>query len=205
MPKASAQKQTRHKVTIYTLIFALLGLSLIAATGDMGTLESKVFDWIYTMPDSLRWFALLTTQLGNFWFAIGIVGLLFVIRWNPALSLVVLKNTLVAYVVVQAVKLLVGRPRPMILLSEVTAREMAVFGNGFPSGHTALATVVSLTLLPYLPKYLRWLPVVWIGLVAWSRIYLGVHAPLDVVGGIIIGLLVAKLVDLVPWPNRLKT
>jgi membrane-associated phospholipid phosphatase len=47
-------------------------------------------------------------------------------------------------------------------------------------------------------------PFVWIVLVAWSRIYLGVHAPLDVVGGFVLGLLVVLLAEKIPWPKRKK-
>ena len=193
----------RRRIVVCGLLFALVGLSLVAATGEMGSLESKVFDWIYSMPDSLRWFALLSTQLGNAWVAVGLIGLLFIVRWSPYLSLLVFRNGLITYVVVEIMKFVVSRPRPVILLSDIASREVAIFNNGgFPSGHTALATVLSLTLLPYLPRYLRWLPIAWIGSVAWSRIYLGVHAPLDVAGGFIIGLLILLLADVIPWPSK---
>lgn len=203
MPKPTGSNVwTRRKLVVGVLSLALAGLSLMAATGEMSTLETNVFEWIYSMPDSLRWFALLATQLGNFWVVIGIVGLLFVVRWNPRLSLTVFRNSVLTYIVIQSLKLLINRPRPMILLQEVSSREIAVFGDGFPSGHTALATVLSLTLLPYLPKRLRWLPVAWVGLVAWSRVYLGVHAPLDILGGIVIGMIVVIIADAIPWPAK---
>lgn len=201
MPKTS-KKYLRRKVVVTALLLTLLGLSLLTASGEMGTFETKVFEWVYSMPDSLRWFALIVTQFGNAWVVIGLVGLLFVVRWNPRLSLLVLRNGVLTYVIVELMKRTVGRPRPAILLSHITSREVAVFGNGFPSGHVAVATALSLTLLPYLPKHLRWLPAVWIGLVAWSRIYLGVHAPLDVIGGFVVGALVVLLADLIPWLKK---
>lgn len=203
---ARAGKRVRSRsITLSVLLVLLALLSLLAASGKMGAAEAKVFDVIYSMPDSLRWFALVATQLGNFWLAIGIVGLLFVIRWNPALSLMVLRNSLLAYTAASVLKVLVGRPRPVMLLNEITAREAAVFGNGFPSGHVAIATALSLTLYPYLPKRWRWLAVMWIVLVAWSRIYLGVHAPLDVAGGFVVGALVVLLADTLPWPVKKTT
>jgi membrane-associated phospholipid phosphatase len=96
-----------------------------------------------------------------------------------------------AYMLVVLAKLIINRPRPFVLLSGIHERELLVSGNGFPSGHTAVATALALTIAPHLPRHWRWLPLAWIVSVALSRIYLGVHAPLDIVGGFGIGLAVA--------------
>lgn len=200
--KTSRKLTLRRTYTAGLLALVLAGLATVAAAGSMSSWEVAVFDRIYHMSDGWRWFALVAAQLGNVWVVMGIVGLLFVQRKNPRLALLVFRNSLLTYLLVEVMKLLVNRPRPVALLNDVLSREIAVYGNGFPSGHTALATVVSLTLLPYLPRKLRWLPVAWIGVVGWSRIYLGVHAPLDVVGGFVVGALVILLADLLPWPRR---
>lgn len=193
-----------QKVVTLSLLTILLALSLIASTGTMSALEVMVFNMIYGMSDRFQWFALVVTQLGNGWIVIGIIGLLFVVRKSPKLALIIFRNSALAYVFVEVLKFVVNRPRPMLLLSEVNSREIAVSGNGFPSGHTAIATVLGLTLLPYLPAKFRWVPFVWIVLVAWSRVYLGVHAPLDIVGGFIIGVVVVMTADILPWPRQTK-
>jgi len=54
-----------------------------------------------------------------------------------------------------------------------------------------------LTLIGYLPRRYRWVvPSAIIG-VAISRIYLGVHAPLDIIGGFAIGWFCAEIVRFV--------
>jgi undecaprenyl-diphosphatase len=65
---------------------------------------------------------------------------------------------------------------------------------GFVSNHAAnsfcLATITSLI---YRNKFLTIGMFVWAGLVSYSRIYLGVHYPADIVGGVILGFFVGVL------------
>ncbi len=185
--------QIKRPVVIISLVILLVVLSFVAASGTMGSLETQIFKWMYFMSDGLRWYALAFTQFGNIWVCIGIIGVLFVVHKNPRLALLVMQNSIAVYLCVEILKFIVARPRPMLLLSDIYSREVAVFGYGFPSGHTALATVMSLTIISSLNNRWRWLLLLWIGLVAWSRIYLGVHAPLDVIGGFIVGLVVVLL------------
>ncbi len=146
---------------------------------------------IYNLPTSWRGLALIITQFGSAWILVFVAVALLVGRkraqhWGR----MVVINGAITYVLVEVTKYWVHRPRPAELVSGLAQRDVFVRGLGFPSGHTAMATVISLTLVRYLPKRWRWLPVPWIGLVALSRIYLGVHAPLDVVGGFALGMIV---------------
>jgi undecaprenyl-diphosphatase len=159
----------------------------------MGTLEQDVFAFFYGMPDWLLRFAQIVTQAGSAWVLISVFAVMLIVKRNPKPALVVLSTGVMTYFVTAICKIIVARPRPYELLHDVVTREAVVSGMGFPSGHTAMATAVSLSLLPYLPKNWRWLPIPWIALVGWSRMYLGVHAPLDIVGGFALGALVAVL------------
>ena len=63
---------------------------------------------------------------------------------------------------------------------------------GFFSAHAsnsmALAIYIGL-MLRYRFKYLKWILIVWAILMAYSRVYIGVHYPLDIICGMIFGAL----------------
>lgn len=68
---------------------------------------------------------------------------------------------------------------------------------GFVSSHAANVWGLTIFLLFLLPQKHNWLKAVmifWATLVSYSRIYNGVHYPLDVLGGMIVGIIMGSLV-----------
>lgn len=67
---------------------------------------------------------------------------------------------------------------------------------GYFSAHAANSFAVALFFTLLFREKIRWigfLLMVWAGLVAYSRIYIGVHYPLDVISGAVIGLVLSWL------------
>jgi undecaprenyl-diphosphatase len=60
-----------------------------------------------------------------------------------------------------------------------------------------VAFAIVAVLSPYLPRWLRWALYGLAVLVAFARVYMGAHMPLDVVGGAAYGLIVGSVVNLV--------
>ena len=182
--------------TQHYLLFMLAALGLyaasasIAARGYMGSPERGVFETVYNLPHLPPFIVLAITQLGSAWFLLALI-IIFLVNKSRALAARLAIVGFVTYIMVELSKTLVGRPRPEFLVSDIDPREHFVTGLGFPSGHTALITVIGLMLFPYIPKRWRLLVPGVILLVGLSRIYLGVHAPLDVVGGFAVGVIVA--------------
>ena len=100
----------------------------------------------------------------------------------------------------QFLKMLFRIPRPWVLdpnFDIVESAREAATGYSFPSGHTqsAVGTFGGLARMTK-KNWLRWVLVVLVLLVAFSRMYLGVHTPLDV--GVSLG--VGAVLVLVLWP-----
>ncbi len=92
-------------------------------------------------------------------------------------------------------KPLFGRIRPCSVLTDINLLVRCGSGYSFPSSH---ATNISATFTLFIYFY-RKHTVIWIAiilLVSLSRIYVGVHYPLDVVGGFMIGTTISILIIL---------
>jgi undecaprenyl-diphosphatase len=134
------------------------------------------------------------TWLGSGWITVPLILLAAPLLARPGrrrrttvIAVIVVAGT---HVLVQSIKFLMARPRPV--LQEVIA---TAEGFAFPSGHSAQAVAVYGT-LAYLAcrRPLRWrhrvhastVAVVLILLIGFSRLYLGVHWLTDVVGGFVL-------------------
>ena len=157
-------------------------------------LDAQIILWIqeHVVCDGLNAPMLFISKMGNagwFWILLGILMLLYGIknrnfaRYGLALLLCLGTTALVCNV---TLKPMVGRMRPYDLLGfSILVPPLADFS--FPSGHTMAGFSVSFYLWL---KNRKWgsAALVLAALIAFSRMYLYVHFPTDILGGLLIGL-----------------
>lgn len=89
--------------------------------------------------------------------------------------------------IAQALKYIINRDRPFVRYPDIV-RKSGAGDPSFPSGHTSASFAAATTLSLSYPKWYVIVPsFAWAGTVGYSRLYLGVHYPSDVLGGAIIG------------------
>ena len=160
-----------------------------------------------TAQPQLDVFALSLTKFGSFWTAIPIFAaialvLLLLKRWRSLAY--VLTTALGSAFINRTVKELMHRVRPD--LWESSAHELSY---AFPSGHamTSMTLIAVLVVLAW-NSYSRWLVLIFGSLfvvaIGWTRLYLGVHFPSDILAGWMVALAWAIGVSLIIKPHLTK-
>ena len=154
-------------------------------------------------------FFLSITVIGEFWLPTLICAITYwCIDSRAGMYLLSLEsfNVLLAHLF----KMLACVYRPWVLDNRIHPSELAVSyakGYSFPSGHTAMSSSV-LGGIAYLLKHNKKIVMLLIGLiclVGFSRLWLGVHTPQDIVGGLIISIvLIFRVKPIIDWAERDK-
>ena len=147
------------------------------------------------------------TEIGSLFYMILFSLGLFIKKDTRRLGLILILSVLAGTIVSAYLKESVGQERPKldfagspfpIPLEKDTYSFVGAGTNSFPSGHATrtatFALVIGIALSRRFPRgcYLLWLYPI---LVSISRVYVLQHYPTDVVGGIVLGILVAGIVS----------
>ena len=160
-------------------------------------LDQKIFLFLNHLPHpgfavELALFLSGIGAAGIIWFVIGAVLFLREEEKDHRFFIPIVLTGAASWILVEDVlKILFNRPRPTAAMGAWIFSPHLTDAS-FPSGHATIAWAMAIVLSRYEPR-LRW----WFYLLAlsisFSRIYLGVHYPLDIVGGAFLGWGIARI------------
>ena len=170
----------------------------VLATDPPAAWEVSLFRTINDLTSWWGWVLWLIAQAG-FVLAIPVAAaVLYVLvrHWRPPVTLLA-GGLAFGWLATRIFREIFDRGRPGELLTSLKfGYGIPMSGPGYPSGHTAVAFAIAVVLSPYVPRSLRLALYALAALVAFSRVYMGAHMPLDVVGGAAYGLIVGSAVNL---------
>ena len=169
------QKQLRKLIDLDQKVFYFLNRRI----------KNRLFDWIMPIITNERYYRIP--------FLVLLIGLLFFGNQTVRIVLILVLTTItVADQLCNFIKRKTGRKRPGFTLPDIN--QLVKAGQlSFPSNHSAnnLGTAVVITM--FAPHIGVWF-LVGAFVIGFSRVYCGVHYPLDVLTGFLVGTLVAVLV-----------
>jgi undecaprenyl-diphosphatase len=174
------------------------------SSGTVGPVERRLFRLVNEWPDSLQPVLWVFQTLGVLGMPLVLAAVALVLRrWRLALALVLLVPLKLG-IEKEVLKVLVHRERPGTTIPDAILRDVPSAGLSFPSGHAVIAFGILVLLAPYLRRRWQLLVLVLAVLNSVARVYLGAHAPLDVVCGAAAGVLVGAVLNVavgVPAPR----
>lgn len=201
---------SRHELTGLTVLGGILIvasavfialLDEVGASSDLASADNVVYHVLQLLRTPwMDRVMVVITALGDWQVLLALFAVLFVWlalhrRWSAALHW--LAAAAFAQILIQAVKMTTSVARPVDVYTGTTA-------FSFPSGHATSSMVVygflAVLVARELPPARRWLAYAatapLIALIAFSRLYLGVHWLSDVVGGLSLGLIWVALLGI---------
>ena len=183
-PAGPLPTDVRRVLGVASVVLAagLAVLTPVVASRPPGAWELEAVHTATDVTDVVGWPARVVMQLGTFGAVVSFALVTAYFLRQRLAPVAVLAGGLVSLAVANRLKAVVERERP----EGVRLRE-AQDGFGYPSSHAAVAFGLAVVLTALVPRRWRWAPLSAALVVALARMHVGVHYPLDVVGGALVG------------------
>jgi undecaprenyl-diphosphatase len=200
---------TKTKIFLSALILSIFTLLMlifmVISTNTIGTLDSEIALWAYSLRNrGLTDFMINLTNLAD---VIGVVvilltsALFFYIKKDNKYTIILATTTLMNNGIVYIGKILIHRSRPSSEIALVTETSYS-----FPSGHSIMAIAFFGLLFYFLISYIRnrplkiisiFLAILFVLTIGFSRVYLGVHWPSDILASYSIGIIYISITGII--------
>ncbi len=188
-------------ILVGTIILAITYLQVLSK-GLFDSIERPIFEFVNTWSKDLYGLMYGFTQFGG----LGSLFLWVGAAWyliNKRGAAILAFTGICAWFLAKIAKALIQRDRPVGILESVNLFSGETFGGyGFPSGHATFSAACATLLYFQVPKKYRKYLLLIVFLVGLSRMYLGAHFPLDIVGGWALGAIVGGSVAMILGISR---
>jgi uncharacterized membrane protein YbhN (UPF0104 family)/membrane-associated phospholipid phosphatase len=182
--RAEEEERERRPGDVARCVVGVFGVALSGLwAGAHSGVEANAVRLLNDLPEGLEGFAKAVYALGSIWAVVAVVLLVLALRkWVVALS------TLLAGVLAWGIAELIHQIAGPQALHGLTISVRTGTGPEFPARNVAVVTALALVLTPYLVRFVRWIFLALIILIAISTVYLGAALLSDVAGAVFLGL-----------------
>ena len=191
------RRRRRLDVVLMVVGVVVLVASAVLARRGLYRWEVVTFQAINGLPGGIRPLLWVLNQYGTA-ITIPVASAIALLLQRWFLGLALATSGVAVYFLAKVIKTWVDRGRPAALLEEVVEREgFSPNSLGYPSGHAAVASAITIILLAYLGRPWQIAAIILAIVVPLVRMYVAAHMPLDLIGGAALGVTVASAVNLV--------